>query len=530
MRRLKSHSRAPLILGKLLLGCLAITTLALSGCLVGPNNIDPGAPFRKEWIQPLPPGVSQSPNDSVAWWNKFDDPILTSLVVRTAQQNLSLGQAAERIAEARAYRGVVRGGLFPTINASPSYTRRKTSGSGNSFGISNFQPPAINFWSAGFDASWEVDIFGGLRRGLQAADADIDVAIEDHNNLLVTLQGEVGANYIQIRTLQRRIEFVERNIQLQRQSLKITEDRLAAGTVSQLDVEQAKSNLYSTEAGLPQLKQQMEIAYHALSVLMGEPPTDLSKEITPQQRFPALPEDIDVGLPVELIRQRPDIRSAERQLAAQSARIGVAVSDLYPKFTITGNFAVQSTRFNRWFTPNSIAYAAGPTMVWRLLDWGKVRSNIEVERARWRGLVYNYQNSVVTAAQEVEDALSQYRHTVQRAASLREAALSARAASAISEEQYKGGIIPFNTLLDAQRFQANLDDQAAAAEGDIYLSVVALYKALGGGWVDPFSVAPYAGEDVPPGPANPADQPPNIPLDDQLIPAEAIPVPKPGEE
>jgi len=546
IRKSKSTSKAAVVIGKLVLGAVATVAIGLSGCLVGPDHIDPGAPFQCEWIPPLPPGINQSPNDSIAWWTKFNDPVLTSLVVRTAEQNLTLGEAAERIAEARAMRGMVRGDLFPDIDGIASYTRRKTSGSGNSFGLDNFNPPPFNFWSAGFDATWEIDIFGGVRRRLQAADRDVDVAIEDHNDLLVSLQGEVGANYIQVRTLQRRIEFVERNIELQRQSLKITEDRFAAGTVSQLDVEQAKSNLYSTEAGLPLLRQELELAYHRLSVLMGEPPSDLSKEITPQQRFPMLPQDISVGLPIELIRQRPDIRSAERQLAAQAARIGVAVSELYPRFTLNGTFTVDSTRFSQWFTPESIAYAAGPAMRWRLLDFGRVRSDIEVQRARWRGLVYTYQNEVVTAAQEVEDALSQYRYSIQRAKSLREAALAARAAAEISEEQYKGGIIPFQTLLDAQRFQADLDDQAAAAEGDIYLAVVSLYKALGGGWIDPFAVAPDptavpAEELINPPPVDDnGENNENIPLDDNLIPdlpvpqdalqpADALPPPAAGD-
>ncbi|MBA2116550.1 efflux transporter outer membrane subunit [Bremerella alba] len=547
IRKSKSTSKTAVVIGKLVISAVATVAIGLSGCLVGPDHIDPGAPFQCEWIPPLPPGVSQSANDSVSWWTKFNDPVLSSLVVRTAEQNLTLGQAAERIAEARATRGIVRGGLFPDIDGIGSYTRRKTSGSGNSFGLDNFNPPPFNFWSAGFDATWEIDVFGGVRRRLQAADADVDVAIEDHNDLLVTLQGEVGGNYIQVRTLQRRIEFVERNIELQAQSLKITEDRFAAGTVSQLDVEQAKSNLYSTEAALPLLRQELELAYHRLSVLMGEPPSDLSKEITPQQRFPMLPSDIDVGLPIELIRQRPDIRSAERQLAAQAARIGVAVSELYPRFTITGTFTVDSTRFSQWFTNESIAYAAGPAARWRLLDFGRVRSDIEVQRARWRGLVFNYQNEVITAAQEVEDALSQYRYSIQRAKSLREAALAARAASEISEEQYKGGIIPFQTLLDAQRFQADLDDQATAAEGDIYLAVVSLYKALGGGWIDPFAVAPDptavpAGEIIAPGSVDAnadGENVEDIPLDDNLIPnipepmdgllpADALPPPAAG--
>ena len=529
MRKSKSTSKAAVVIGKLVLGAVATVAIGLSGCLVGPDHIDPGAPFQCEWMPPLPPGVSQSPNDSIAWWTKFNDPVLTSLVIRTTEQNLTLGQAAERIAEARALRGIVRGGLFPDIDGISSYSRRKTSGSGNNFGLANFNPPPFNFWSAGFDATWEIDVFGGVRRRLQAADADVDVAIEDHNDLLVTLQGEVGANYIQVRTLQRRIQFVERNIELQRQSLEITQSRFDGGISDILDVEQAKVNLYTTEASLPLLKQELELTYHRLSVLMGEPPSDLSKQITPQQRFPILPQDIAVGLPIELIRQRPDIRSAERQLAAQAARIGVAVSELYPRFTITGTFTVDSTKFSRWFTSDSIAYAAGPAMRWRLLDFGRARSDIEVQRARWRGLVYNYQNEVVTAAQEVEDALTQYRYSLRRAESLRNAAMAARSAAKTAEDKYNAGNSAFINVLDAQRSQAELDDQAAAAEGDIYLSVVSLYKALGGGWIDPFAVAPDptavpAGEIVEPTPANPnGNNNQDVPLDDDLIPDMPLP-------
>ncbi len=528
MRHTRSPNHSPVLVGKLVLGAVATVALGLSGCLVGPDHVDPGAPFACDWIQPLPPGVNRSANDSVGWWTKFHDPVLTSLMVRTAQQNLTLGQAAERIQEARAQRGVARGGLFPDIDGIASYNRIKRSDSGNQFGIGDFSSPAFDFWSAGFDATWEIDLFGAVRRNLQAADRDIDVAIEDHNDLLVTLQGDVGANYIQVRTLQRRIQFIERNIELQRQSLRITEDRLAAGDISQLDVEQAKSNLYTSEAALPILQQDLELAYHRLSILMGEPPSDLSRQITPQQRFPSLPEDIAIGLPIELIRQRPDIRSAERQLAAQAARIGVAVADLYPRFTLNGTFTVDATEINRWFTTDSIAYAAGPAVRWNLLDFGRVRSNIEVQRARWRGLVYAYQQEVIEAAQEVEDALSQYRHSIRQAEALQRAAIAARAAAEISEEQYVGGIIPFQTLLDAQRVQADLDDQAAFAEGQIYLAVVQLYKALGGGWIDPFAVADF--DAVGPGPGMPQPTPAAPSQPGGLQPAEMVPVPPRGEE
>lgn len=529
MRHSQSRKTLPVLFGKMMLGVGAAAAISMSGCLVGPDHIDPGAPFACDWIDQLPPGVVRGPNESVAWWTKFNDPVLTSLIIRTTEQNLTLGQAAERIQEARATRGIVRGDLFPNIAGIGSYTRRETSNNGNAFGIP-LDTPAFNYWQAGFDSTWEIDIFGSVRRRIQAADRDIDAAIEEHNDLLVTLQGDVGANYIQVRTLQRRIQFVERNIELQRQSLQITEDRLAAGTISQLDVEQAKSNLYTTEATLPVLHQELELAYHRLSILMGEPPSDLATEITPEQRFPILPRDISIGLPIDLIRQRPDIRSAERQLAAQAARIGVAVAELYPRFTLNGTFTVDATEISEWFTTDSIAYAFGPAMRWRLLDFGRVRSDIEVQRSRWRGLVYNYQQEVITSAQEVEDSLSRYRHSIRQAQALRQAALAARAAAEISEEQYRGGIIPFQTLLDAQRVQAELDDQTANAEGNIYLAVVQLYKALGGGWIEPFAVA----DPRPPVPR--ADGGPAVPGQEgradgeRLEPAELLPAPDPINE
>ncbi|MCC9608790.1 efflux transporter outer membrane subunit [Blastopirellula sp. JC732] len=470
---------------------LAIAFLAAAltstGCLVGPDHCDPGAPFLPHWSRPLPDGVSDAPNDSVAWWTKFNDPVLSEMMVRTAQSNLTLGQAYERIAQARARRAIARGGLFPDYYMDASYSRVKSSGNGSPFGLT-FNTPAFNYWSASLvDASWEIDVFGGVRRNLQAANADIDVAIEDHNAVLVSLQGEVGANYVQARTLQHRILIAQRNVQLQRQSLQIAETKLEAGTVSKLDVYQARSNLYSTESNIPTLRQNLDLSYNRLAVLQGMPPQDLTNEVMGARQLFKIPDHIAVGLPIDLIRQRPDIRSAERQLAAQSARIGVATSDLFPKFTLTGTFGVNATHINQWFTTESIAYNFGPTARWNVLSFGRVWGDIEFQRARWRELVYAYQQTVLDASEEVENALISYRFTQVRAEELRKAVEAAQGASQISEVQYEGGIIPFQTLLDAQRFQADLEDQYVAARGDTYLSLINLYKALGGGWQEPFA-------------------------------------------
>lgn len=471
--------------------------LASTGCLIGPDNTDPGAPFLPHWSRPLPDGLTDEPNDSVAWWTKFNDPVLSEMMVETAQQNLTLGQAYERIAEARAQRQIARGGLFPDFFMDASYSRIKSSNNGSPIGLT-FQTPAFNYWSASLlDASWEIDVWGGVRRNLQAANYDIDVAIEDHNAILVSLQGEVGANYVLARTLQHRILIAQRNVQLQRQSLQIAETKLEAGTVSKLDVYQARSNLYSTEALIPTLRQDLDISYNRLAVLQGIPPQDLTNEVMGARQLFKIPDNIAVGLPIEIIRQRPDIRMAERQLAAQSARIGVAMVDLLPRFTLNGTLGVNSTSIDSWFTSDSLAYNFGPSARWNVLSFGRVWGNIDLQRARWRELVNNYQQTVLEASEEVENAMISYRFTQVRADQLYKAVEAAQGASAISEVQYEGGIIPFQTLLDAQRFQANLEDQYVAARGDTYLSLVNLYKALGGGWQEPFANGSLNGEEIP---------------------------------
>ncbi|UUO04792.1 efflux transporter outer membrane subunit [Blastopirellula sp. J2-11] len=516
----------------LAIACLA-AALASTGCLIGPDHCDPGAPFLPHWSRPLPDGLTDEPNDSVAWWTKFNDPVLSEMMVRTAQQNLTLGQAYERIAEARAQRAIARGGLFPDFFMDMSYSRIKSSNNGSPIGLT-FQTPAFNYWSASLvDASWEIDVWGAVRRNLQAANAEIDVAIEDHNAILVSLQGDVGANYVQVRTLQHRILIAQRNVQLQRQSLQIAETKLEAGTVSKLDVYQARSNLYSTESLIPSLRQNLDIAYNRLAVLQGMPPQDLTNEVMGARQLFKIPENIAVGLPIEIIRQRPDIRMAERQLAAQSARIGVAMADLLPRFTLNGTLGVNATSIDRWFTTDSLAYNFGPTARWNVLSFGRVWGDIEFQRARWRELVNNYQQTVLEASEEVENAMISYRFTQVRADQLYKAVEAAQGASAISEVQYEGGIIPFQTLLDAQRFQADLEDQYVAARGDTYTSLVSLYKALGGGWQEPFAAGNLGADQNPQGELQLDPQmmlpAPNAAGANPLAPDNPVPPMAPGE-
>jgi NodT family efflux transporter outer membrane factor (OMF) lipoprotein len=464
---------------------LALAALAVAaGCAVGPDHQEPEVPLPEAWSQPLGEGVSPGLAADPRWWLALGDPILNDLVARARAHNLTLLAATARIAEARALHGAAKGGLFPDVDATASYTRINISDNGNPFGVGTASLPPFDFWSAGFDASWELDLFGGVRRAMEAASADIDAAIEDRNSVLVTLAGDVAANYVQLRTLQYRIRFAEENARLQAESARITEDRHRAGAVSQLDVAQARSNLHRTRAAIPLLRDGVVRNMNRLAVLMGENPRDLAAELGPEPPAGS-PPSMTVDLPADLIRNRPDIRHAEREVAAQSARIGVAKAELYPRFSLLGTFTFDTTQFKKWFTGDSIAYRVGPDLRWNILDFGRTRSVIAAEEARWQESVLRYRLTVIEAIGEVENALSAGARAREAAAELGQALTAAQDAARTAEVQYRQGATGFQSLLDAQRFLAEIQDRHAEVRGDVYIAWIALQKALGVGWREP---------------------------------------------
>jgi NodT family efflux transporter outer membrane factor (OMF) lipoprotein len=476
----------------------------LIGCRVGPEHCIPPSTVAPEWSHVSSAGITADPPDALAWWVLFNDPLLNEYVLRSANQNLSLGAAAERIAQARAQRGVARGGLFPDVNANASYTRADISDNASPFGSSATIPP-FDLWLAGFDAAWEIDVFGRVRRTIEAATADIGVAAEARNDLLVTLLGDVATNYVQARTLQQRIEVARSNIQLQSATLKLAEDRFSLGAVGELDVFQARSNLNRTEAAIPLLERDLEITINRLAVLQGLTPGQVLPGLEESRPIPDPPQTIAVGIPINLLRQRPDVRQAERALAAQAARIGIATADLYPRFSLAGTFTVDATEIEDWFTGESIAYRVGPSVIWNILNFGRVRSNIAVQEALWRELAFNYRQIILDAAEEVENAISGYVHNRESAIELDEAVIAARQAAELAEFQYRQGATDFQRVLDAQRFLTELQDQSVQARGQVVVSLVALYKALGGGWqpaawVVPAPVGAIVEEVSPPAP------------------------------
>src|SRR6266404_6728594 len=337
-----------------------------SGCAVGPNYQKPDLPVPAGWQEAQQSGVDTKSADLTRWWTKFNDPLLNSLVGQAVQSNLDLRLAEARIREARAIRAVTAAGEWPTVDVSGSYTRQRLSKNAfltpgtTSFGF-NLPPDLYN---AGFDASWEIDVFGGVRRSVEAADATVEATVEDRRDVLVTLLGEVARNYIDLRGFQRQLAVARANLQTQQDTLELTQVRFQAGLASDLDVAQQETQVNTTAAQIPILESSLKQEAYALDVLLALEPGALWNELAKETAIPNLPPEVLVGLPSELLRRRPDIRRAERQLAAATAQVGAATADLFPKFSLTGIAGLQSVSASDWLSRGSRFWSIGPTISW----------------------------------------------------------------------------------------------------------------------------------------------------------------------
>ncbi len=476
-----------------------------SGCLVGPNYTRPEYVVPDAWgelaaMQPttapatVPSVAMEAPVELAEWWTQFDDPILDELIRRAIESNLDLRAAQARIRQARAQRGIVVAGLFPTANATASYTRERTSDN-----ASVNSEPGIeqSLWIGGFDATWEIDVFGGTRRAVESADANVQFAIESRRDVLVTLLGEVASNYIQLRGFQRQLLIARENLASQQDTLQLTRTREEGGLVTDLDVAQAEAQVATTEATIPSLESSLRQTIHQLGVLLGEPPMSLSSQLLPMQPIPTTPAQIPVGLPSDLLRRRPDIRAAERQLASQTAQIGVATADLFPSFSLTGAFGLESTQFNSWGNWSSRYWTIIPGVSWPIFTAGSVRANIEVQSALQEQALINYEQTILTALQDVEDALVAFSNEQLRRQSLATAVAANRRALDIASQQYMQGLTNFLNVLEAQRALFLSQDELAQSDYTVATNLVALYKALGGGWETDEPAATKETETVP---------------------------------
>jgi NodT family efflux transporter outer membrane factor (OMF) lipoprotein len=461
-------------------GFLGLLLAAGPGCMVGPNFARPLPPTAATWIEADDAHVRTPPAEAIRWWEVFDDAALSRLVEMAYAQNLTLRAAGLRVLEAQARRGITIGNLFPQEQAlSGAYTRARLS--------ANTATPVlggrdVNRWQAGFDASWELDFWGKFRRAVEAADADLLAAVADYDDVLVSLVAEVASTYTQIRVLDERLAVARDNVRVQEDSLRIAVVRFDAGSTSELDVQQATTLLRDTEATIPQLEFQRRQNADSLCVLLGIPPRDLTALLDGAGGVPQAPASVAVGIPAEVLERRPDVRSAEEAAAAQSARIGVAVAEWLPAVQLTGSVGLSAESVAKLFEGRAFAAAAGPAFTWPVLNYGRIRNNVRLQDATFQELVVTYANTVLRAQQEVEDALIGYLRGTEQVARLAEAVAAANRAVEISLVQYREGATDFTSVLTTQQSKLREADLLASNRGAVTLNVIALYKALGGGW------------------------------------------------
>ena len=466
---------------------LLASTLLASGCVkVGPEFSRPPSTVSPGWQDAADPRVITKAAEYKNWWHVFNDPVLDRLIERAYRENLPLRIAAVRVLEARAQLGVIVGSLYPqTQQASGSlqYNRiSEASTLASAFSKFDYSQAQI-----GINAAWEIDFWGKFRRGIESADAALLATVADYDNALVSLTADVATSYILIRTLEKRLTIAQENVETQRETLQIAHARLRYGIVSELDVEQATTALNNTLASIPALESQLEQAKHALCLLLGLPPSNLADLLGGGSGIPVSPPQVVVGIPNDLLRRRPDIRSAELLAAAQSAQIGVAKADLYPAFSLSGNFGFLATdvggsRLSDIFKWGSRTYQIGPSFQWNLFNYGRITNNVRVQDARFEQLLINYQNSVLKAQQEVEDSLVAFLRAQDQAAFLGQSTAAAKKAFDLAVLQYREGIKDFTTVLVAQQSLLSEQNNLAAALGSISSNLVGVYRALGGGW------------------------------------------------
>jgi len=460
--------------------------LLITGCTtLGPDFEKPEAATEASWSV-KDDALSAEPHVQVEWWKAFNDPVLDKLIQTAYQQNLPLQVAGLRILEARAQLGIAVGNRYPQV--------QQLKGSANRFELSEKSPNFSVFTDdsysdhqIGFDAAWELDFWGRFRRSIEAAEASLSATEADYDNTLVILTAEVARVYVTIRTLEEQLVLVRSNIILQQSSLRIAQIRYENGATSELDVQQATSQLADTQAQAPALLTSLRQANNGLSVLMGMPPSDLTEILGKVGQIPVASVAMATGIPADLLRRRPDVRLAEYKAATQSALIGVAKADLYPSFSLTGSIGYRAS--DTWDNSTSdlldsdtLFFSAGPSFTWNILNYGRIKNNVRVQDARFQQSVLNYQNTVLTAYQEVEDAMVAFGLSKKESIFRATGAAAAKRSVEISNIQYREGSVDFQRVIDSQRVLVVQQNQWTTARGDIALNLIAMYKALGGGW------------------------------------------------
>jgi len=461
-------------------GCTPWSQYVHHGFKVGPNYGRPPAPVAESGIDAADERVRSGSAEDKRWWNTFNDPILTGLVQTAYQQNLTLREAGFRVLESRAQLGIALGNMLPQLQTSSGDFAVK----GLSVNVANRQAVFERWydqWDLGFNLAWELDFWGRFRRAIEASEATLDASVEQYDDVLVTLLGDVAANYVQYRTVEQRIAYAQENVRVQRKILELATARFKGGQTSELDVNQAQSDLSNTEALIPRLRISRREANNRLCILLGMPPEDLQNQLGTGS-IPTASSSVAVGIPAELLRRRPDVRRAERQAAAQSAQIGVAEADFYPQFSIEGSLGWGSEDFGSLFDGRSFKGSVGPSFRWHILNYGRILNNVRYQDARFRELIATYQQTLLKANEEVENGLVRFLESQQEVQSLTESVEAAKKSVEEALAQYQGGLTDFNRVAVLQERLGQRQEELAKPQGAIALGLVEVYRALGGGW------------------------------------------------
>ncbi len=456
---------------------IAALVFAPAGCKVGPDYAQPAAQAPAAWVEApdaspaVPSVVVPRPADLARWWEALGDATLTSLIERAAAANLDLVQAQARVRSARAARDIAASGFQPSLGASAGVSRSRSSGGQTS-----------NLFRVGLDASWEIDVFGGVQRGVEAADADVQSSVEARRDTLVTLTAEVALAYADLRGAQQQLAVANRNLKAQLETAGIVRQRYEAGFVSQLDSANADAQAANTRARISGIEATVRRSIYSLSLLLSRPPGDLLAELSPEGAVPIVPPEVPVGLPSDLLLRRPDIRRAEADVHAATARIGVAKADLFPRFAIGGSVGLQGPKFEDLGTIANRYWSIGPSISWNLFQGGAVRAAVRAQEAAAEASIAAYQQTVLTALSEVESSLVTYTKEQQRHAALQDAAVSSRLAVTLATQRYTEGVSDFLEVLNTQGSLFGSEDALAQSDRQVVQNLVTIYKSLGGGW------------------------------------------------
>jgi multidrug efflux system outer membrane protein len=463
---------------------LALVAVVLTSCTVGPQYVPPHQSLPPRFIERTDDTATALGDEGDLWWKNFNDPILDRLVSQALRSAPDILEAGARLREARALAGVARAEHYPTANANGAYDRER----GSDYVPIGVPPGGLgqginsNLWQLGFDASWEMDIFGGVRREIEAANATYQGTVESRRDVTIVLIAEIARTYVALRGAQRQIEVARSNLAIQKDTLELTRSLLDAGLSPILDVLQIQAQVSDTQASIAALEGDARADIYRVGLLVGELPENLVKELQVPRPIPRSVDRTPVGLPSDLLRRRPDIRAAEQQIAASNARIGVATADLYPHFSLTGLAGLESFDSSTFLKSGARYFMVGPNFTWLIFDASRVRFRIDAEKARTDQAVVAYQRTVLSALQEVETALSSYATTEVRRRNLESERETDAQAVTVATRLYREGVESFLPVLIAEQSLSSADDRLAQSERDAALALIAINKALGGGW------------------------------------------------